>query len=95
MTYMQPESIISGLPHRVVDVAGGRAPTALADFVDSTHFTIQQDDTPYLVEGCGVDQGAMVRFHEKDHGPDGKDVRVWAIRQSGDGGFTAEHAAAF
>jgi hypothetical protein len=38
-------------------------------------------------------EDAAVRFYEKDH-IGGKDVRVWHV-MARDGGFVAEHRAAF
>ena len=41
---------------------------------------------------CGL--FGTIRFHQKDPGPDDKDIRVWTITDRGSGTFLAETAAA-
>ncbi len=48
----------------------------------------------YLVSGAGRAHGDLVRFHEKDMEHNGKDIRVWHVRQEG-ADFLAEQAATF
>lgn len=87
--------VVSGLPYPVTDIAG-RPPQSLADFVTATDFTIDMEHQPYVVHGSGMEREECVRFYEKgadDEG--GKDVRVWQITATAEGGFLAEHAAAF
>lgn len=87
-------AVISGRPYPV-QLVGGRAPGSLADFVGATEFTIDADTPGRSVPGVGAERDGQVRFHEKDSGPDGKDVRVWVIRRTADGRYLAEHAPAF
>lgn len=94
MTFTTPESLVSGRPYPVTAV-GSAAPSALGDFAGETDFTVDRDGTPYRVRGVGVLRDPLVRVHEKDEDHDGKDVRVWEVRQTGDGGFVAETAARF
>jgi hypothetical protein len=46
------------------------------------------------VFGTGLEHSGRVRFHQKDLGPDGKDVRVWTISDPGDNSLLAEHCPA-
>ena len=87
-----PHGVISGVAHPVESVAG-RPPTVLAQFLAETEFTVDMAGDHYLVRGCGSKLDGQVRFHEKDellH----HDVRVWHVTAA-DGGFSAEHIAAF
>jgi hypothetical protein len=93
MSFHPPKSVISGVAYAVLDV-GERSPTSIQEFVGVTRFTIDNHG-PYVVRGCGALSAGRVRFYEKDHGGDGRDVRVWQITASGEAGFTAEHAAAW
>jgi hypothetical protein len=45
--------------------------------------------------GGGARVSATVRFHQKDPGPDDKDVRVWSITDEGAGNFVAVPCATF
>lgn len=90
MSFSTPEPVASGRPYRVQHVAG-RPPQALADFVGDAEFGIDDNGVTHRVSGVGAEQGDSVRFHQKDVDRDGKDVRVWRIRRSDDGGFVAEH----
>ena len=47
------------------------------------------------VIGSGAHRSGSVRFHQKDPGPDGKDIRVWTITEGADGTFLAAPFAAF
>ena len=89
---MSSTSIVSGISCPVVSVAG-TDPRLLAQFLGTTEFTVDMAGTPYLVRGCGGWDDAHVRFHEKDEVLD-RDVRVWHVSER-DGGFVAEHIAAF
>jgi hypothetical protein len=94
MSFSAPEPIASATPYAVTAV-GGRAPRRLTDFVGDRTFTLKNSDRPYDVAGVGADHGDVVRFHEKDAGRDGKDVRVWQITLAADGGFVAEHVGIY
>ena len=89
---MTSNSVISGVAYPVESVEG-RHPTLLTQFLEATSFTIGMAGTPYRVFGCGSPLDSRVRFHEKDELL-GNDVRVWHVQQT-DGGFEAEHIAAF
>jgi hypothetical protein len=86
------QPVISGLPYPVTSYADGK-PTALDAFLGDTQFTIDLKGDHLLVRGHGSRHDEVVRFHEKDH-IGGKDVRVWHV-SARDGGFVAEHMAAF
>ena len=88
MTYPTPKMVVSGVPYVVVEVEG-REPADLADFVTATHFVVQDGDGTRSVAGVGHLTEDSVRFHEKAGDGEGKDLRVWCVRQ-GDAGFTAE-----
>jgi hypothetical protein len=94
MTHFTPEPVISGWPYAVTEVAG-RPPQTFDEFVHHGRFVIDRDGTPYEVVGTGVLVEDGVRFHEKDMGHDGKDVRVWQVTRIEDGTFMVQHAAAF
>lgn len=88
------DPVTSGFPYPITEV-DGHVPADLSDFLGETRFTLQQDALSLHVAGIGVQQSAKIRFHQKDLGPLGKDVRVWTITDNGYDGFVAEHAAAF
>ena len=94
MTFAAPDSTASGRPYAVTDV-GGNAPQSLEQFVGECEFGIDRDASASRVKGVGVAGDDVVRFHEKDLDHSGKDVRVWAVRQVGDGQFTAEALSLF
>ncbi len=89
MTTSTPHSVISGVPYPVVSPGAGD----LDGFLGDTEFTIDMAGHPYVVRGCGSRLDARVRFHEKCDVV-GRDVRVWHVTPR-DGGFAAEHVAAF
>jgi hypothetical protein len=95
MTFATPSMIVSGRPYRVVRV-DGRSPTSMVELAAADRFTIDMDGTEYDVQGSGsVGADDEVRYHEKDMDNNGKDVRVWRLHRHEDGGFLAQHAAAF
>jgi hypothetical protein len=71
----------------------GRSPASLGDFEGDVSFVVD-DDAHHLIQGCGRVSGDRVRFHEKDVAANGKDVRVWGIRQEGEA-FFAEQTPSF
>jgi hypothetical protein len=91
MTFITPESVPSGIARRVLEVSG-RPPSSLADFDGDVVFVID-DESRHLIQGSGRVVGDGVRFHEKDRA-NGKDVRVWGIRQEGEV-FFAEQTPSF
>jgi hypothetical protein len=87
------QSVASGKPYSVMVPPAGDSPS-LDLFVGDAEFTLDGGGgAPMLIRGHGVPLGDLVRFHQKDH-MGGKDVRVWHVSQQ-DGGFVAEHVAAF
>lgn len=83
MSFNTDEPIISGASYTVVDV-DGHPPTALADFARDAAMILQLNGQTRRVTGSGVHRSGSVRFHQKDPGPGGKDVRVWTITARGD-----------
>jgi hypothetical protein len=87
------DATASGLPYPVVAVSG-EAPRSLDQFVGTSSFTVDKGSGESSVSGVGVRNDDGVRFQEKA-GLDGKDVRVWQIRQVAEQRLTAESIAAF
>ena len=89
MNNTAPDAVASGMPYRVIDIAG-RAPHSLDQFVGDTYFVVDKGGTRSTVRGQGSLRGETVRFHEKG-GTDGtgRDSRVWTVTQSGAGEFVA------
>jgi hypothetical protein len=92
VTFNADEPAISGACYTVVDV-DGHPPAALADFARDAAMTLLMNGQTRRVIGSGAHRSGSVRFHQKDPGPDGKDVRVWTITVRGDL-FLAEPVAA-
>jgi hypothetical protein len=92
MTFAAPESVISGSPYDVIEVAGRHAED-LNDFTGNTEFVIEGRGEHHRVCGIGARHEDSVRFYEKDVAHEGKDVRVWQITFESDH-FSAKHAAA-
>ena len=92
MSFSTPTTVPSGMSVPVLAV-DGRIPDSLSDFTGDVSFLVDLDP-PHVVQGCGTQQGSTVRFHEKDIGNSGKDIRVWNVRAQGIR-FVAEHAAQF
>lgn len=92
MSFTTPTTVPSGMSVPVLAVEG-RVPESLDDFTGDVSFLIDIDP-PHLVQGSGALHGSAVRFHEKDLGNGGKDIRVWEIRVQGSR-FVAAHAAQF
>ncbi len=87
------DATASGLPYPVLTV-GGQPPVSLEQFVGDASFTVSKSGTESSVAGCGTLRDGEVRFQEKGLG-DGKDVRVWQIRQTRDSAYTAESISRF
>jgi len=92
MTFDPP--VGSGQSYTVTAV-GGQCPAALTDFVGTTEITVLKDGQVHRLIGGGAQVSAAVRFHQKDPGPDDKDVRVWTITDQGAGNFVAVPCACF
>jgi hypothetical protein len=84
--------VASGKPYPVTVLPEGDS-ASLDRFLGDAEFTLDAGGAALVIQGHGVRLDDVVRFHEKDH-PGGKDVRVWHVTQR-DGGFVAEHIAAF
>lgn len=92
MTFTADEPVISGACYTVVEV-GGHRPAGLADFAGTAVMTLLKNGQTRCVIGAGAETSGAVRFHQKDSGPDGKDVRVWMITVRGGDLFLAEPVA--
>jgi hypothetical protein len=93
MTMATSGPVICGPPHTVVEV-DGRPPTGLAGCVGERTLTLVRSGLAYLVHGTGTDRAdGAIRFHQKDLGPGGKDVRVWKITHPGDDVLLARHCS--
>ena len=97
MSSLAHESIVSGRTYGVTDVDGA-TPTSLDDFVSApgvtTRISLDLGNHVYLAQGTGVRQEGAVALYEKD-GDGGKDLRVWCISATPEGGFTATHSPRF
>jgi hypothetical protein len=49
----------------------------------------------HRIRGTGTNHSGGIRFHQKDLGPDGRDVRVWTITHPSDDVLLAQHCPAF
>ncbi len=87
------DATASGLPYPVA-TAGGQPPLSLEQFTGEASFTVNKSGSDSSVAGFGTLHDGEVLFQEKRLG-DGKDVRVWRIRRTADGLFTAETVASF
>ena len=94
MSFTVDEPVISGECYTVVEV-GGHRPEALADFAGDSVMTLLRNGQTRQVVGAGTETAGSVRFHQKDPGPDGKDVRVWTITVRGGDLFLAEPVPTF
>ena len=95
MAFTADRPVESGRSYRVIEVNGHGA-QALDDFAGDTRLTVVKDGMSHRVIGDGATTtSGGVRFHQKDPGPDDRDVRVWLITDGGDGSFLAEPVAAF
>jgi len=86
MTFPVDQPVVSGQSYSVMEVDGHR-PTGLADFVGTTAITLFRDGQSHRLIGDGAATSGTIRFHQKDPGPDDKDVRVWTITDHGGGTF--------
>ena len=80
MSLPSPRTVVSGVALRVVTTAAGD-PDLIA-LGTSTWFAVDDRGQEYRVCGEGCLNGDVVRFHEKTDDGQGKDVRVWVIRQA-------------
>jgi len=94
MTFAAYDPVESGCSYHVAEVDGHR-PKSLSDFAGGTRLTLVKGGVSHRLVGDGATTDGGVRFHQKDPGPDDRDVRVWVITDGGDGTFVAEPVAAF
>jgi hypothetical protein len=78
MTMATDGPVISGLAYTVTEV-DGHPPTGLAGCVGDRTLTLIGSGLSHRVRGTGTNHSGGIRFHQKDLGPDGRDVRVWTI----------------
>ena len=92
MTMAADEPVVSGHGYTVTEV-DGRRPEGLGSCVGERMLTLVGNGLTHRVFGTGMEHSGTIRFHQKDLGPDGKDVVVWTISDPG-GSLLAEHCAA-
>ncbi|WP_353651315.1 hypothetical protein ABLG96_10755 [Nakamurella sp. A5-74] len=92
MTSSMLDGISSGSQYRVTRV-DGRLPDAVDDFVGPATLLIHHADQHLQIHGAGQldPSGSGVHFYQKDSDHEGRDVRIWQIRQLGDHQMIAEH----
>ena len=93
MTLAAEGPVVSGRWYTVSEV-NGRPATGLASCIGERMLTLVMNGLSHRVFGTGMEHSGRVRFHQKDLGPDGKDVRVWTISDPGDNSLLAEHCTA-
>ena len=76
MSLNTPEPIVSSERYLVTDL-DGQQPVDPSDFVGPVSALIERNGQSHRVIGTGGEVDGAMRIYEKDHGPDGKDVRVW------------------
>ena len=81
---------ISGPPYTVIEI-DGRPPTGLNGCLGDRTLTLVRNGLSHRIHGTGIDHPAGIRFHQKDLGPDGQDVRVWTITHPGNDVLLARH----
>ena len=78
MTMATDGPVISGLAYTVTEVDGD-PPTGLGGCLGDRVLTLVGNGLSHRVHGTGIHHSPGIRFHQKDLGPVGKDVRVWTI----------------
>jgi hypothetical protein len=91
MTVPTDEPVISGVAYAVIEI-DGRPPTGLAGCLGDRILTLVRSGLSHRVRGTGTDlQSEGIRFHQRDLGRDGNDVRVWTITHPSDDVLIARH----
>jgi len=95
MTMATDGPVISGLGlglhgHEI----DGHPPTGLAGCLGDRTLTLVRSGLSQWIRGTGTNHSGAIRFHQKDLGPDGKDVRVWTITHPSDDVLLARHCPA-
>ena len=94
MTFAAAEPVASGQSYLITEV-NGRPPGRLSDFAGDIELTAVKDGQRLKLNGAAAQAHGVVRFYQKDPGPDNRDVRVWTITNPGTGAFLGEPLAAF
>jgi len=90
MTMATDGPVISGLAYTVTEI-DGHPPTGLAGCLGDRTLTLVGSGLSHRVRGTGIDHLGGVRFHQKDLGPGGRDVRVWTITDHHHDALLARH----
>ena len=90
MTTTTDGPVISGLAYTVTEI-DGRPPTGLVGCVGERTLTLVGNGLSHRVRGTGIAHPGGIRFHQKDLGPAGKDVRVWMITDPHHDALLAQH----
>jgi hypothetical protein len=94
MTFAAAEPVASGQSYLITEV-NGRPPGGLGDFTGAIQVTAVKDGQHLTLVGAATQTQGVVRFYQKDPGPDDRDVRVWTIVDQGSGSFLGQPLAAF
>ena len=90
MTMATDGPVISGLAYTVTEI-DGRAPTGLAGCLGDRTLTLVGNGLSHRIRGTGIAHPAGIRFHQKDLGPAGQQVRVWMITDPHHDALLARH----
>ena len=90
MTMATDGPVISRPPYTVTEI-DGRPPTGLDGCVGERTLTLVGNGLTHRIRGTGIDHQRGIRFHQKDLGPDGQDVRVWTITDQHHDALLAQH----
>ena len=94
MTFAATEPVGSGQSYLITEV-NGRPPGGLNDFIGDIELTAVKDGQRLKLVGAAAETHGVVRFNQKDPGPDDRDIRVWTIVDQGTGAFLGQPFAAF
>jgi hypothetical protein len=94
MTFAASEPVASGQSYVITEV-NGRPPAGLGDFTGDIEVTAVKGGHRLTLVGAAAETQGVVRFYQKDPGPDDRDIRVWTIVAQGNGAFTGQPFAAF
>ena len=90
MTMAAQEPVVSGHGYTITEV-DGHPPAGLGDCVGERLLTLVGNGLAHRLFGTGTAVPGGVRFHQKDLGPDGRDVRVWTISELDSTSLIARH----
>lgn len=86
MSMVATQPVVSGRSYPILGLADGSPVTALDSFVGSIRFLVDLDGIPYPVCGFGRKVDGAVRFFQKSADGQGRDIRIWGVTRSDDGG---------